>query len=93
MKMSFKHDCSTSDDIRMVKYLYKVGGSGYGVYWALIETLHKSPGISCFLANYFVQDRYRFSEKKVKQCADALIEFGIIKVVNDGYELVDRSDL
>jgi hypothetical protein len=49
----FQHDTDATNDPKIIALLGKCGGLGYGIFWRIVEILHKEPEHKIEKENYF----------------------------------------
>jgi hypothetical protein len=77
MKMkSFKHKCDARNTDALAKVIYDHGAEGYGVYRALVETLHERGGIVGFEQTERIAFAMRTSEEIVHS---VITEYGLFQ--------------
>ena len=62
----FRHDCNASADPKMVRLLMKKGGSGYGLYWLILELLSVADDFMLDCAYDEIAYRLHEEESEVK---------------------------
>lgn len=81
----FPHDVDASEDPKCCALLSDFGFSGYGLYWALVELLHKQNGKITKFPKLFEGLAYRFNITKPE------IE-KLVRAMLDDYKLLEEND-
>jgi hypothetical protein len=86
----FSHDANAHKDPKVLKLRMKFGWEGYGIYWAIIETLREQPEYK-WKANDKALLSYTFAngEPIVTDIVDHCIEIGLLE--NDGTHIYSQS--
>ena len=80
----FSHDIGSRQDNSIIRLLIKLGWEGYGLFWAIVEHMHKNP--------FAVEDEsliayeLRVDEEKIHQIMN---DFGLFRV-EEGFYISDR---
>ena len=80
----FSHDISSRQDSAIIRLLIQLGWEGYGLFWAIVEYMHKN--------QFAVEDEtliaydLRVEQEKIHQIMN---DFGLFRVI-DGYYISDR---
>lgn len=80
----FSHDISSRQDSAILRLLMKLGWEGYGLFWAIVEYMHKN--------QFAIEDEpliayeLRAKQEKIHQIMN---DFGLFKKV-EGYYISDR---
>jgi len=80
----FPHDTNASNDPKIVHIKTKFGWSGVGMYWALIEALHKEPSgeIKACLVDSIILDLFEKDALKAEEFKNELYAIALLVLCN-----------
>lgn len=77
----FPHEYTAKDDPKCERLIFEMGMEGYGIFWALLETLRAQPNYTYPLENIpLAAYKYRADQEKMRH---VVFDFGLFVVVDD----------
>ena len=77
----FPHEYNAKDDPKCERLIYDMGMEGYGMFWALLETLRAQPDYAYPLANIpIVARKYNADADKMHR---VVTDFGLFTIVEE----------
>ena len=77
----FPHEYNAKDDPKCERLISVMGMEGYGIFWALLETLRAQPGYTYPLANIpIVAHKYYTTPELMRR---VVFDFGLFTIVED----------
>lgn len=77
----FPHEYTAKDDPKCERLIFEMGMEGYGIFWALLETLRAQPDYTYPLANIpLAAYKYRTAPEKMRH---VVFDFGLFVIVED----------
>ena len=87
-KYYFQHDYDSASDPKMTCLLSEHGGVGYGLYWLIVELLHKEPTHVIQKKPYLIRGlslQMKVDEQLTRQIIDDCIKFELFKENEEGF--------
>jgi hypothetical protein len=77
----FSHDYNTREDEKIKELIYKFGMEGYGVFWAIVESLYQNDG---YMQTHY--ERIAFDMRTDIKIIESIInDFGLFKFAEDKF--------
>lgn len=82
----FSHDSNAHKDPKILKLRAKHGWEGYGIYWAIIETLREQNDYKWKASDkHLLSFCFANGDELINQVIDSCLEIGLLKVDDDGF--------
>lgn len=90
----FGHDDNALTDDKIERLIVRTSGFSYGVYWAVLERLHREGGYVAYDNETFklIGMRLCTNASKIKKIIDEMIEIGLFHRTDDDKIYFDEED-